>query len=95
MRASHHGVVLVDNEIEFLTELSEFMASDTRTIAQFTNPMHAIFHAKSNIVDTLVADFDMPDINGVQLASAFFGNQPKKTDRNYEWQITRHKYFTE
>jgi YesN/AraC family two-component response regulator len=38
--------------------------------------MHAIFHAKSNLVDTLVADFDMPDINGVQLASAFLEINP-------------------
>ena len=37
-----HRVVLVDNEIDFLTELAEFIASDTRTVGTFTNPTQAI-----------------------------------------------------
>ena len=39
-----HGVVLVDTEIDFLTELAGFIASDTRTVATFTNPTQAILH---------------------------------------------------
>jgi len=44
MRASKaiHGVVLVDNEMDFLTELAEFIASDTRAVGTFTNPTQAI-----------------------------------------------------
>ncbi len=78
MRASKaiHDVVVVDNEVEFLSELSEFIASDTRTVAPFTNPIDAIFHAKSHVFDTLVADFDMPPIDGVNLAYEFLKINP-------------------
>jgi len=55
---------------------AELIASDTRTVATFTNPTRALLYAKSNRVDTLVSDFDMPDMDGVQFALAFLDINP-------------------
>jgi len=69
-------MILVDNDIDILAEIAELIASDTRTVATFTNPTRALLYAKSNRVDTLVSDFDMPDMDGVQFALAFLDINP-------------------
>lgn len=65
-------VMLVDDNKSLLSELVESIKSsiDAPKLLSFSSSIRAMEFAESNVIDTLISDFDMPHYNGVELACA-------------------------
>lgn len=72
-------VLLVDDEKLQLTRLEESVKSvlPTADIASYTNPVLALNENKKQKIDIAFLDIEMPELNGIQLAKALKGINPK------------------
>lgn len=78
MGRSHciQDIILVDDDTSILNELSEFIATQGRTVVASNCPLEAIKYARENHADMLITDFNMPVMNGVQLAYSLIAFHP-------------------
>jgi DNA-binding NarL/FixJ family response regulator len=62
--------IIVDKNVTNIEILSEYIAqiSFIELKAIFDNPMEALTYSQQNAIDLLIADIDMPELLGVQLA---------------------------
>lgn len=63
------SILLVDDDPDFLAELSELTVYIQAEVYTFLYPADALMFAKNHVVDVLVTDFSMADIDGVTLAN--------------------------
>ena len=62
-------IVLVDDNSQYANALAEFIEKpDKQECIVFTNPVDAFNHIVNNHVDILLTDYQMPNMNGCQLA---------------------------
>ena len=72
-------ILLVDDEKLQLTRLEESVKSvlPTADIVSYTNPVSALEENKKQKIDIAFLDIEMPQLNGIQLAKALKGINPK------------------
>ena len=72
-------ILLVDDEKLQLTRLEESVKSvlPTADIVSYTNPVSAVEENKKQKIDIAFLDIEMPQLNGIQLAKALKGINPK------------------
>jgi len=72
-------ILLVDDEKLQLTRLEESVKSvlPTADIVSYTNPVLALNENKKQKIDIAFLDIEMPELNGIQLAKALKGINPK------------------
>ena len=72
-------ILLVDDEKLQLTRLEESVKSvlPTADIVSYTNPVSALEENKKEKIDIAFLDIEMPQLNGIQLAKALKGINPK------------------
>ncbi len=62
------NVVVVDDEIVNLLLLESILSKDEyKNVFTFDNPLEALEYIKNNKTDVLVTDFNMPQMNGIEL----------------------------
>ncbi len=63
------SILLVDDESDFVEEISELLSCIPFEVFTFTSPVDAKNFARVNAVDILLTDFRMAEIDGITLAT--------------------------
>lgn len=71
-----HETILVDDDIDLMNELREFVAAGEKKVICFSHYFDAISHARNNIVHMLITDFNMRGMNGAELAHSIMAIHP-------------------
>ena len=62
-------IVLVDDNSQYANAMAEFIEKpEKQECIVFTNPAEALNHIENNHVDILLTDYQMPNMNGCELA---------------------------
>jgi DNA-binding NtrC family response regulator len=69
-------VLLVDDEVEFLTALAERLRTRGLEVVVATNGEEAIAKAGENTFDAVVLDFAMPGLNGIETLKGLREHDP-------------------
>ena len=64
---SDRRILVVDDEIQIITLLQEFLRSEGFAVDAAANAAEALELIRSHIYDAAVVDFNLPDMNGVML----------------------------
>jgi len=69
-------IIVVDDEPAIGELLTRFLAKKNYEVASFTSGKEALEHLKTNDVNLLLTDMNMPEMNGIELIRATKGLQP-------------------
>jgi two-component system, probable response regulator PhcQ len=69
MSYSHHTILVVDDEPEILDSLRRTLRDETYRILTTTSAADALRRIEQGGIDLLLADLDMPEMNGLELVS--------------------------
>lgn len=61
-------VVIVDDDSELLGELCDLVENDICDVVAFSSPLSALRYLNCHQTDILISDYQMPTLDGVQLA---------------------------
>jgi DNA-binding NtrC family response regulator len=70
-------IMVVDDEPIIGEILTKFLTTKDYEVASFTSGKKALEHLKTNEVNLLLTDLDMPDISGIELIKATKELKPK------------------
>lgn len=70
-------VLLIDDEVEFLGNLSERMELRGMTVTTAENADKAVTALDNNDYDAIVLDLQMPDMNGIELLKVIKKSHPE------------------
>jgi len=68
-------ILLVDDELSVLNALRRELSEHFEIVA-FTNPIEALDHCKETHFDLVIADYKMPEMNGIEFLKQFGKLQP-------------------
>jgi two-component system probable response regulator PhcQ len=77
MSAPVHTVLFVDDEPEIIDSLRRTLRDESYRILGTTSPADALDILDRETVDLLIADIDMPDINGLELVARVRRTHPE------------------
>ena len=72
-RAVSGRVLVVDDEMDVMTSLCAILSEVGYEVVGFTRGRDALEMLKKQSFDVLLADFDMPDMNGLELLQKRWG----------------------
>ncbi len=75
--SGHSNIILVDDETDFLDQLSEALRSDGLNVSAFTSGVEALASRNCNDVDVVVADIVLPgDVDGWEVIEQLKSKRP-------------------
>jgi two-component system probable response regulator PhcQ len=77
MSKKPHTVLVVDDEREIVESVRRTLRNEPYTVLGTTSPREALATIDAGGVDLLVADIDMPDLNGLQLVAKVRASRPE------------------
>ncbi len=69
-------IVVVDDEVAILKAISRILQSEEYEIEIYTHPYEALEHIGSSPVDLVIADYRMPDMDGVEFLTKVMAKDP-------------------
>ena len=69
-------ILLIDDEKDILSVLKEFLELIGHEVYASNSGIEAMDILKDQLVDIVITDYEMPDINGIDLAKKIFDKYP-------------------
>lgn len=76
MTARRHGVLVVDDEAEVVETLKRNLRNEPYDVIGTTSPREALALVDRGGIDLVIADIDMPEMNGLSLVARLQGSHP-------------------